>query len=79
MDIKEFDEISTREIALAKEEITHVDNRMTLEQFKGKFLGKKSLLTSLYQSMREVPSDQKKDFGLKLTEMKNTLNGLFDE
>ena len=79
MDIKEFDEISTREIALAKEEITHVDNRMTLEQFKGKFLGKKSLLTSLYQSMREVPSDQKKDFGLKLTEMKNTLNGLFEE
>ena len=79
MDIKEFDEISTREISLAKEEITHVDNRMTLEQFKGKFLGKKSLLTSLYQSMREVPSDQKKDFGLKLTEMKNTLNGLFEE
>ena len=79
MDIKEFDEISTREIALSKEEITHVDNRMTLEQFKGKFLGKKSLLTSLYQSMREVPSDQKKDFGLKLTEMKNILNGLFEE
>ena len=42
-----------------------------LELFRIKFLGKKGLLNDLFASFKEVPNEQKKDFGLAINKLKS--------
>ena len=42
-----------------------------LETFRIKFLGKKGLLTDLFASFKEVPNEQKKDFGQAINKLKS--------
>ncbi|MDG1793767.1 MAG: phenylalanine--tRNA ligase subunit alpha [Flavobacteriaceae bacterium] len=42
-----------------------------LETFRIKFLGKKGLLTDLFASFKEVPNEQKKDFGQEINKLKS--------
>ena len=42
-----------------------------LEAFRIKFLGKKGLLNELFASFKEVPNDQKKDFGQAINKLKS--------
>ena len=42
-----------------------------LEVFRIKFLGKKGLLNDLFASFKEVPNEQKKDFGQAINKLKN--------
>ena len=42
-----------------------------VEQFRIDLLGKKGRITALFQQFREVPSDQKKEFGKQLNIIKN--------
>ena len=42
-----------------------------LEVFRIKFLGKKGLLNELFASFKEVPNDQKKDFGQAINKLKS--------
>ena len=39
------------------------DNRETLEQFRIKYIGSKGLLKDLFSEFKNVPNDQKKEFG----------------
>ena len=48
------------------------DNKETLESFRIKFLGKKGLLNDFFAEFRNVPVDQKKEFGQIINELKQT-------
>ena len=43
-----------------------------VEAFRIKFLGKKGLLTDLFAGFKEVPNEQKKDFGQAINKLKST-------
>ena len=43
-----------------------------VEAFRIKFLGKKGLLADLFASFKEVPNEQKKDFGQAINKLKTT-------
>ena len=78
MELNEFEQLSEKEILEAKEESLKIQDKASLEAFKGRFLGKKSNLTSFYAQMRNVLPEQKKAFGEKLTYLKNTLTEYFE-
>jgi phenylalanyl-tRNA synthetase alpha chain len=50
----------------------HTDDANTLEQFRIKFLGSKGLLKDLFAEFKNVPNDQKKDFGQVINTLKTT-------
>ena len=43
-----------------------------VEAFRIRFLGKKGLLTDLFAGFKELPNEQKKDFGLAINKLKST-------
>lgn len=75
----EFDAQAKQEIALASEEAKHLANQDSLNEFKGRYLGKKSFLTKAFALMKDVPAEQKKQFGQTLSALKNTLNSLYTD
>ena len=48
------------------------DNKDALEQFRIKYLGSKGLLKDLFAVFKNVPNDQKKEFGQVINTLKNT-------
>ncbi len=59
-----------------KEQIAEVNafastNEEEIETFRIKYLGKKGLLNDFFAEFRNVPKDQKKEFGQTLNELKN--------
>lgn len=71
-----------REQALAQKTEAQADSVLavdekTLNDFKGKYLGKKSFLTEAFALIRSVPPETKKEFGQELTALKNDLNAIF--
>lgn len=51
------------------EQFTSV-NKEEIENFRIKFLGKKGILNDLFSKFRDVPADQKKEFGQKINLLK---------
>ncbi len=49
-----------------------------LEQFRIRFLGTKNIIKPIFGEMRNVPNDQKKDFGLALNELKAAAESRFN-
>ncbi|MFA6861351.1 MAG: phenylalanine--tRNA ligase subunit alpha [Bacilli bacterium] len=79
MDVKQFKVLAEAEVKEAKEAVGKVVDEASLNVFKGQFLGKKSKLTGFYSEIRNVPNDEKKEFGQVLTSLKTTLTGLFSD
>ncbi len=52
--------------------VFQTDNKETLEQFRIKFLGSKGLLKDLFAEFKNVPNEQKKEFGQVINTLKNT-------
>lgn len=77
MTLQEFKEISARLLTQAKDAGTQVVDKLTLNNFKGQFLGKKSELTGFYSMMKEIPNEEKKEFGKELGELKSQLTKIF--
>ena len=50
-----------------------------LEQFRIKFLGKKGLMNDLFADFKNVPNEQKKDFGQALNQLKQTIQNKLEE
>jgi len=46
------------------------DNKDTLEQFRIKYLGKKGILNDFFSAFKNVPNQQKKEFGQAINELK---------
>ncbi|HEU0136232.1 MAG TPA: phenylalanine--tRNA ligase subunit alpha [Flavobacterium sp.] len=50
----------------------NADNKEALETFRIKFLGKKGILNEFFAEFKNVPTEQKKEFGQVINELKNT-------
>ena len=66
-----------------KEHIAEVENFKTdsaeeLETFRIKFLGKKGILNDLFAEFKNVPNDQKKDFGQAINKLKTSAQAKVD-
>lgn len=79
MDINEIKSLIDEQLKQAESEIVSVNDKNSLEEFRGKFLGKKSFLTQQFQLMKEVPVELKKDYGQLLSALRTNLNNLCDE
>ena len=49
-----------------------------LEQWRIKFLGTKNIIKPLFAEIRHVPNEEKKAFGQKLNELKNSAESQFE-
>jgi len=49
-----------------------------IESLKIKFLGRKGIINDLFSEFKNVPSDQKKDYGQKINELKNLAQIKYD-
>ncbi|MEQ9426278.1 MAG: phenylalanine--tRNA ligase subunit alpha [Cyclobacteriaceae bacterium] len=50
-----------------------------LEQFRMRFISRKSVITDLFNDFKNVPNEQKKDFGVALNDLKTLAQSRFDE
>jgi phenylalanyl-tRNA synthetase alpha chain len=48
------------------------EDKITLEEFRIKYLGSKGLLKDFFAEFKNVPNEQKKEFGQVINELKNT-------
>ncbi len=49
-------------------------NKDEIEQFRIRFNGKKGILNDFFEKFKEVPNEQKKDFGQKINTLKQAVN-----
>ena len=56
-----------------------VNDLKSLNDLKVKYLGKKGLITELNQEIKNVPNEEKKEFGMKVNEVRNLFNDFYDE
>jgi len=54
-------------------------NKEGLNNFRIEYLGKKGLLNDLFASFKEVPNEQKKDFGATINNLKNLVQNKIEE
>ncbi|MGI9533742.1 MAG: phenylalanine--tRNA ligase subunit alpha [Thermodesulfobacteriota bacterium] len=62
-----------------KEDLSSIKDDISLQQLKSKYLGKKGIITDMLKSMRDMPGDQKKEFGQAINKVKTTIESLIDE
>ena len=56
-----------------------ISSKEDLEQFRLQFLSKKGIIPQLFTAFRDVPNEQKKEFGQKLNQLKNKAEEKFKE
>ena len=56
-----------------------VDSKKTLENIKVAYMGKNGKITLLNQLIKDVPNEEKREFGMKVNEVKNYFNTEFDK
>ncbi|WDF46135.1 phenylalanine--tRNA ligase subunit alpha [Chryseobacterium sp. KACC 21268] len=49
------------------------------EQFRLKFNGKKGIMNDFYDALKQIPNEQKKDFGQKINILRNAVNEKLEE
>ncbi|MDD3452775.1 MAG: phenylalanine--tRNA ligase subunit alpha [Bacilli bacterium] len=60
-----------------KKDLENVINLSDLNELKVKYLGKKGIITELQQQIKDLDVEQKKEFGIKLNEIRTLFNDLF--
>lgn len=55
------------------------DSKEALEQFRIKYLSKKGVLTDLFADFKQVAPEMRKEMGMRLNELKNTVQQVIDE
>lgn len=65
---KEYDEDSSK-----------IENLNELENLRLKYLGKKGIITDIMAKFREVPQEQKREFGQKVNALKNKIESSIEE
>ena len=56
-----------------------MSNSEELEQFRIKYLGTKNILKGVFAAIKDVPNEQKKEFGQKVNDLKSVAQTKFDE
>jgi len=71
----------TEKVKKLKEEIesASVSSKEDLENFRLRFISKKGVLTGLFQYLREIPGDEKKEFGHMVNEIKKLAHSKFKD
>ena len=64
---------------LIKEKLNSIDNLDKLMEVKSEFMGKKGIITLIQSKIKEIPNDKKKEFGMKVNEVKTLFNDMYDE
>lgn len=59
--------------------LTKFDNRKELEELKNTYMGKSGKITLIQQLIKEIPNEEKKEFGIKVNEIRNTFNDFYNE
>ena len=54
-----------------------IDSQDALEQFRLAFIGRKSKINDLFSAFKDVPNEQKKQFGVELNKLKNAAEDKF--
>ena len=65
--------------SLIEEDKKTVNNLNELNDLKVKYLGKKGLITELNQEIRNIPNEEKKEFGQKVNELRTLFNDFYEE
>ena len=60
-------------------QLNSAKNLNELNDLKVKYLGKKGIITELASKIKEVPNEEKKEYGLKTNELKKIFNDIFEE
>lgn len=60
-------------------DLEKVDNLNTLNDLKVKYVGKKGIITLLYTKMKDIPNEDKKEYGMKINELKTLFNNKYEE
>lgn len=55
------------------------DNKEALEQFRIEYLSKKGVMTGLFSDFKQVPPESRKEMGILLNELKNTIQDVIEE
>ena len=63
---------------LKKDLVDSVDMKQ-LNDLKVKYLGKKGLITELNSEIKNIPNEEKKEFGMKVNELRGEFNEYFDK
>ena len=61
-----------------EQELSETKDIKSLNDLKVKYLGKKGIITELSSKIKEIPNEEKKEFGMKMNELKNSFNSLYD-
>ena len=62
-----------------QQDLENVQDIKTLNDLKRKYIGKKGLITELYSKLKEIPIEEKKEYGKKINELKNMFNDKYEE
>lgn len=62
-----------------QQDLENVQDIKTLNDLKVKYIGKKGIITELYSKMKEIPNEEKKEYGKKINELKNMFNDKYEE
>ncbi len=57
----------------------NITDKKLLEDIKNKYIGKSGKITLLQQLIKEIPKDEKRDFGIKLNELKTKFNEAYSK
>lgn len=60
------------------ESFSNIDNLSDLESLRVLYIGKKGIITNLYSKMKELSNEDKKTYGMKVNELRDTFNNLYD-
>ena len=64
--------------SLEKELVETLDENV-LNDLKVKYLGKKGIITELNSEIKNIPNEEKKEFGMKVNELRNIFNEYYDK
>ena len=59
--------------------LTKVDNRKELDELKNTYMGRSGKITLIQQLIKEIPNEEKKEFGIKVNEIRNIFNDFYNE